>query len=71
MPRPATQNERDCAAAKRHLDKAYDSIARAWNLIVKIQGRESEQHASTGRTGASQAKRRKRSRARNQAPGTK
>lgn len=57
MSRPATQNRKDAERAKKLLDSAYDSIAKAWNLIHEIEKREIEQHASTGRTDASQARR--------------
>lgn len=58
--RPATQNKRDAIEAQKKMDHALRLLNSAWHLIEGIKNRESEQHASTGRTDSSQAKRRKR-----------
>lgn len=52
--RPATQNKRDLKKAREHLGKAHQLITAAWNLMIGVEKREHEQHASTGRTDASQ-----------------
>lgn len=59
MLRPATQNRRDARKIRLILDDIYTLTCKAWELVMQIEAREKDQHASTGRTDKSQVKRRK------------
>lgn len=57
MPRPATENQKDCDKAIDELKKAYRALDVARQLITGVRTREEEQHGSTGRTDRSVAAR--------------
>lgn len=61
-PRPATQNQRDCAVALTKIEQALGALNKAWTLIRQVELRERAQHGSTGRTDKSVAKSRRRKR---------